>query len=128
TALQLLDMAREMEWDQTNTLRAVVPQQLADRPFFPDQMQFLKGLAQQVMSETMNDQAQTLLIRKAMSYMAAHMQEDCPIEQVAQFVNLSAAYLCVIFKKETGMTINQYKNKLKLEKAKVLLQDSTIRI
>lgn len=50
------------------------------------------------------------------------------ISEIANALSLTPAYLCQLFKKETGQTINDYCNAYKIEKAKQLLTDRTIKL
>jgi two-component system response regulator YesN len=45
------------------------------------------------------------------------------LNEIAEQVYLTSTYICLIFKQETGETINEYLTKTRLEKAKELLKD-----
>lgn len=45
------------------------------------------------------------------------------VNEIAKEVFLSTTYLCMIFKQETGQTVNDYVTKVRIEKAKELLID-----
>jgi two-component system response regulator YesN len=45
------------------------------------------------------------------------------LNEMAEQVYLTSTYICLIFKQETGETINEYLTKTRLEKAKELLKD-----
>jgi AraC-like DNA-binding protein len=47
---------------------------------------------------------------------------------VAKHVNVSRFHFCKWFKKATGMTLTEYVIRVRLEKAKTLLADPTVRI
>ena len=53
---------------------------------------------------------------------------DLTIKWISEKLFLSHSYLCVIFKKETGKTINQYITEFRVEKAKELLKDKSIKL
>jgi two-component system response regulator YesN len=48
--------------------------------------------------------------------------ESLTVDQIAKEVFLSPAYACLLFKKETGETINNYLTTVRIEKAKELLR------
>lgn len=50
------------------------------------------------------------------------------LESISQQLNVTRNYLSAVFKKETGMTINKYITKYKIEKAKTKLRDTTYKI
>ncbi len=49
--------------------------------------------------------------------------ENLQVSEIAQEVFLSPTYLCLLFKQETGETINEYLTQVRIEKAKELLKD-----
>lgn len=50
-------------------------------------------------------------------------RENLTVNDIANEVYLTSTYVCLIFKQETGETINDYITKLRIEKAKELLKD-----
>ncbi|RHO31870.1 AraC family transcriptional regulator [Roseburia sp. AM16-25] len=61
-------------------------------------------------------------MRSVTSYIREHLTEDFSVDQMAQDLFLSRSYLSTKFKKETGMTLSQYIQEQKIEKAKSLLK------
>jgi two-component system response regulator YesN len=55
-------------------------------------------------------------------------QEDITITSIAEQVYLSPNYLCGIFKQITGNTINQYITRIRIQAAKTLLEDNTVKL
>lgn len=49
--------------------------------------------------------------------------ENLQINDIAKEVYLSSTYMCLLFKQETGETINEFMTKVRIEKAKELLSD-----
>lgn len=49
--------------------------------------------------------------------------ENLQINDIAKEVFLSSTYMCLLFKQETGETINEFMTKVRIEKAKELLSD-----
>jgi two-component system response regulator YesN len=49
--------------------------------------------------------------------------ENLQVKDIAEAVFLSVTYLCLLFKQETGETINEYMTKVRVEKAKELLRE-----
>ncbi|MDD9271354.1 response regulator [Paenibacillus sp. GCM10023248] len=49
--------------------------------------------------------------------------ENLQINDIAKEVFLSSTYMCLLFKQETGETINEFMTKVRIEKAKALLSD-----
>lgn len=57
-----------------------------------------------------------------------YSNEKLSLNSIALHIHLSPAYICVLFKEETGKTVNQYIAEYRLEKAKELLLDSRFKI
>ncbi|WP_099204380.1 AraC family transcriptional regulator [Scatolibacter rhodanostii] len=63
-------------------------------------------------------------IRLAKEYLQAHFEEDIRVQEVAEAVGLSSAYLHVLFTQHTGHSIIDAVHALRLEKACFLLQNT----
>lgn len=61
------------------------------------------------------------VIERISTYIAAHLTEDLPIKTIAQNMNISVYYLSHLFKSVTGITPVDYRNELRLTRAKQLL-------
>ncbi len=60
-------------------------------------------------------------VRKAKQYVNAHLEDKITLEIIADHVGVSTFYFCKIFKATTGMTLTEYVNRRRIERAKVLL-------
>lgn len=66
-------------------------------------------------------------INSLLAYIGDNLTEDLCIENLASQVNVSKHYLCFLFKKNTGITINHYVSSKRVAYAKkLLLQGGTI--
>ena len=71
----------------------------------------------------------TKAIIRTIDYINTHyMDTDFAIDKAARNVGLSAGRLSVLFKKESGSTINQYLTDTRMTKAKKLLAESTFKV
>lgn len=68
------------------------------------------------------------IIRRIKAAMDGGVTEDLSIDEISQRAGISRFYMEYIFKKNTGITISDYKNELKLTKAKELLISSDMDI
>ena len=57
-------------------------------------------------------------------YIDEHYRENVTLEKLAEVEPFSKNYLCHLFRKGTGMTINDYVNQVRISKAKELLNNS----
>jgi two-component system response regulator YesN len=64
----------------------------------------------------------------ARDFIREHLHEDISLDDVATAVHFTAGYLAHLFKKGTGETVVEYINRLKMERAAVLICDPTTKI
>lgn len=70
----------------------------------------------------------SLYTRQAITYIKTHYEQDIKIKDIADEIRISPAYLQRLFKKETGKTLTEKINELRIEKAKILLETSSLAI
>ncbi|MGG1554133.1 response regulator [Paenibacillus ferrarius] len=63
------------------------------------------------------------VIERTKSLIEQRYAENLQVGDLAGEVFLSTTYLCLLFKQETGETINEYMTKVRIEKAKEMLKD-----
>ena len=61
-----------------------------------------------------------------MEYIRQNYYKKISLDSIAEHVNFSKTYLSRIFKEETGENISMYINKVRIEKAKLLMMDKSI--
>ena len=64
----------------------------------------------------------------AKRFVQAHLDEPITLAQVVEHARVSRFYFCKLFKKATRMTLTEYVGRVRVEKAKTLLVDPTLRI
>ncbi|MGA2176569.1 MAG: PocR ligand-binding domain-containing protein [Verrucomicrobiota bacterium] len=67
-------------------------------------------------------------VSSAKQFVLSHSEERITLPLVAQHVNVSRFHFCKMFKKATGMTLTEYVARVRVEKAKTLLVDPSVRI
>jgi AraC-like DNA-binding protein len=60
-------------------------------------------------------------VRMARAYISNHQTEDFSLSDVARSIHISSFHLCKIFKKATGLTFIEFRNRLRIESAMKLL-------
>ncbi len=70
----------------------------------------------------------SIKIKKAIEFIKDNYSRNISIEDVAEKVTLAPTYLCSIFKKEVGRTINQFIEEYRIKKAKQLLKNEDIKL
>lgn len=73
-------------------------------------------------------QAENIYIKKAVSYVREHYAEEISVSDISANLNLSDAYFCRLFKKETGYTFGQYLTNYRIHVAAGLLKQFPIKV
>jgi AraC-like DNA-binding protein len=68
------------------------------------------------------------LLKKIEAYLAESQGESISLKELARRVHLSPCYFCKLFKKQTGLTFTEYRQRARIEKAKKLLLDPYRRV
>ena len=68
------------------------------------------------------------IVNRVKSLMQDHLQDDLSVKEISERLGMSMYYMCHLFKRETGITIVDYKKELKIIKAKDLLVNTDKRI
>jgi AraC-like DNA-binding protein/ligand-binding sensor protein len=66
------------------------------------------------------------IIKKAMEYIRKNYMLKISLNDISEHVNLSVSYLSKIFKEETGKSISEFINTVKVENSKLLLLNNDI--
>jgi len=67
-------------------------------------------------------------IRRMKQFILEHYQEKITLEMLSAQVGLSRNYLCQLFKKETGESVFNYINRVRIEKSRLLFADESLGI
>ena len=67
-------------------------------------------------------------VSSAKRFVQERVEGPIRLAQVVEHVRLSRFYFCKLFKRATGMTLTEYVTRVRLEKAKTLLVDPSMRI
>jgi AraC-like DNA-binding protein/ligand-binding sensor protein len=68
------------------------------------------------------------IISGAKQFIQSHLQDALTLGFVAQHVHVSRFYFCKMFKKTTGMTLTEYVARVRVERAKTLLGNPSVRV
>ena len=70
----------------------------------------------------------SFIVRNALQFIDEHYSERITLEEVAKNIYVSKWHLSKLLNKEVGRTFSQIINQVRIEKAKELLKDSSLRI
>ena len=88
--------------------------------------QYLTDYASRQVLASANEEPAAVVSAK--QFVQTHVEEPIALAQVARHVNVSRFHFCKLFKRGTGMTLTEYVARVRVEKAKTLLVDSSLRI
>ncbi|WP_068774238.1 response regulator [Paenibacillus sp. FJAT-26967] len=84
----------------------------------------------EIIKENTDDSASSekSVIRDVIRYVQHNYNEDVSIAAIANHVYLAPTYLCLLFKKERGISMNEYITQFRIKKAKQLLRDRKLKL
>ncbi len=68
------------------------------------------------------------MVKEVIIFIQKNCSHQIRLKQIAEMCFISPNYLCSLFKEETGLTVHQYLSKIRMEKAKYLLEQSDFSI
>jgi AraC-like DNA-binding protein len=74
------------------------------------------------------DEREPYRVRVARTFISNHRADDINLADVAKATHVSTFYLCKIFKKATGLTFVEYRNRLRIESAKKMLLNPNLTV
>ena len=74
------------------------------------------------------DEREPYRVRLARTFISNHRADDINLADVARATHVSTFYLCKIFKKGTGLTFVEYRNRLRIESAKKMLLNPNLTV
>jgi YesN/AraC family two-component response regulator len=67
-------------------------------------------------------------ISRITRYIAMHYSEKLMVKQLAEMLRLDTGYFGILFKQETGLTMHQYLNRVRVNNAENMLQTGGFRV
>jgi|GEM_PF-3362810 len=99
-----------------------------DLAAIPQLYQQSMSLETESSSEGANVEANHYLVKKAMDWIQQHYAKDISLLTLGEQLHVNPNYLGRLFKKETGMNFTDYLVRVRMEHAKRLLKQTTLRI
>lgn len=78
--------------------------------------------------ELPGDEEYSIPIKETISYIEQNLNKVLTLQKIASYVYLHPTYLSNMFKKQTGMNLMAYINSRRIEQAKELLHDPTVKV
>ena len=93
-----------------------------------DIKRYIMQLLEQHLEEINNLDNKGRIIFEAERYIIDNLEQDLSIKKIAEHVFITPTYLCYLYKKNTGRTINQFILDVRMKKAKTMILDTNLRI
>ena len=93
-----------------------------------DKKKIIRKIISLIRSVSVDEVDEIPIVQRVKSIIQEHVIDDITLREIADKVGISQYYLCHLFKKATGLTIIDYKNEMKLTKAKDMLINSDKKI
>ncbi len=68
------------------------------------------------------------MVQQAKEYIQNHFSGDLSLNVISRYVNMNPSYFSRMFKQKTGENLSSYIHKLRIEKAKDLIENSSMKI
>lgn len=89
---------------------------------------FITDKLQVLFEHTQEQKGKSLKVKMAIEYIREHYAEDISVVEIAAHLDIRSTYLSTLFKRETGKTLSEFMENIRMEKAKELLKDGHLRI
>lgn len=89
---------------------------------------FQKNIYEMLETIQENTEDDSGIIQRIKNLVEKEYMHDVSLNYVAEKVNLAPAYVSYVFKKETGQTLIKYITEIKMEKAKLLLEEGCLKV
>lgn len=104
-------------------------QQISEMENMTDITQYIKTIIREYNEIIKNRKQSGRQINDILKYIDNNFNNpNISIKNIADYSHYDHYYLCTLFKKNTGKTLNDYITNLRIEKAKELLKDKTIKL
>lgn len=80
------------------------------------------------MAEILDNLEDNHIVRNVKRYLHQHFRENIVIKDLPDNFGVTSAYLSMLFKQETGITLKEFLIKLKIDKAKELLKETNMQV
>lgn len=82
----------------------------------------------ETINQSEDDKEEGIIINNVKKYIDIHYGEEIHLNNLAEQVYVHPTYLSILFKKKTGSNFKDYVTKVRMEKAKEMLKDLSLRI
>lgn len=118
----------ELKWDRAFLyVKGIHSSGLHQHKTWIELKMFMSEMITNIMDLKENHSANGQLVDKAKWYISKHYTENITLDAICGFIAVSKNYFCSLFKKETGMSVWDYVTELRMEQAKKLVVQTTMK-
>lgn len=99
-----------------------------DAVYFDEMMLAWRKCLQNLKEEVNGISGYSKEVRQVMGFVKEHYAEKISVEQIAEKMEISAGHLSRMFKAETGNSLKKYINKVRIDQATYLLQNTNMKV
>lgn len=98
--------------------------------YFEEMVALMEQVFERVMilMNSQIEQRNSVILSKVIQYVEKHYSEEITLSEIADNVHINYYYLSAYFKNQTSENLTAYINKVRVEKAKILLKDENLSI
>ena len=120
------DLTHDHEWLYER--KKELYDQIKELETIDDMKRWFIGVYEELISKLRSGYSSDLgAIPKVIAYIDQNYAQELSLQILSQYVHLSKNYLANLFKKETGEGVIDYINKVRIERAKVLLRNTDLK-
>ncbi len=122
----VMDTGADME--AIDLLTRNISKQIADFKNIEDLSAWVSALLQSFMAATFTgrDMPHAESVNKIVRFIQKNYRNKIELQEIAEHLHVTKSYMCRFFKKETGDTIVNYTNRVRINNSKLLLADKNI--
>lgn len=124
----LLQIALHLSGKLQNPPFQLISEFIGQASTLEDIRQYIHQMLSLYHAEIESRDSHNRIIYEVEKYILDHLGDPLSVKQIADQVYVSSTYLCFLYKKQTGKTLNQFILKMRMEKAKSLLLDTNQKI
>ena len=124
----LLQLSLQLNKKLKNPPFQLISEFISQASTLEDIRQYMQRLLSLYLAEVEARDNHSRIIFEAEKYIINHLGEPLSVKQIADHVYVSFTYLCFLYKKQTGRTLNQFILDMRMKKARSLLLDTNLKI
>lgn len=116
-------IAENLQIKVSNQKYADIKESLEHTVFLEQKQEIMSQYLKELFAETENTSFHSA-VASCMRFMNKNLAKELSLAEIAEYVGMNESYLSNLFKKETGQSITEYLNSIRIKKAKELIRQT----